>query len=55
MIYDRALVDVPTITELRSVLDRAPCFEERPQWRYRLGHQCEPATPNAPSRSVKSS
>lgn len=36
---DPSLVHVPTIDELRSVLNQSPCFEERPRWRYNLGHR----------------
>ena len=35
---DPALRHVPTIDELRAVLNESPCFEERPRWRYNLGH-----------------
>jgi hypothetical protein len=36
--------DVPTLDELRGVLNDAPCFEEGPRWRYRLGHRYEQRT-----------
>jgi hypothetical protein len=40
---DPTLVDVPTVRELRTVLSTTPCFEERPRWRYTLGHRYEQA------------
>ena len=33
--------EVPSASELRAVLDAAPCFEEGPRWRYSLGHRHE--------------
>lgn len=38
-----ALVDVPSVDELRSVLRSRPCFEEHQRWRYTLGHRYESA------------
>ena len=43
IVCDRTFVDVPTMTELRSVLDLSPCFEEGPRWRYGVGNRYEPA------------
>jgi hypothetical protein len=36
---DPGLIDVPSVDELRAALVAAPCFEERPKWRYSLGHR----------------
>lgn len=38
-ICDAAFTDVPTIDELRAVLNAKACFEELPRWRYNLGHR----------------
>lgn len=40
---DPALVDVPSVDELRSVLWSTPRFEEHQRWRYTLGHRYESA------------
>lgn len=35
---DQLGVRAPTVAELRQIIQGAPCFEEGPRWRYRLGH-----------------